>query len=367
MKKLTAIIALLLVAALMLPSCSTVNTGSAVMEYEGTKMGEKLYSFWVARYKRNILNYYSDVENTDTYWDSEYTDGMTVGEYFTGVIDNQIKNILIAQKLFKEYGLKLSDSAVQAIDDDINEKIEYAGSRAALNSELAKIGINIDILKEAYLWEARHDAVYNYLFGTGGKLETTSAQLESYYKEYYSRIHYIVLYTTKLVTDSDGNLKYDTNGNVMTEDMTEEEKAAVLSLADRLTEEAKSTDNFLEMVEEYSDYNYLEAYANGLFISHNEVSSYGYDIVGEVQKAKPGEVVRIDDDYAVYIIREFELTDFNSLGDADLSQISQIESYCAEDLYRRHFEALAENVTVNSEIYQLYDFEKLPPSPSSKY
>jgi len=67
MKKLTAIIALLLVAALMLPSCSTVNTGSAVMEYEGTKMGEKLYSFWVARYKRNILNYYSDVENTDTY------------------------------------------------------------------------------------------------------------------------------------------------------------------------------------------------------------------------------------------------------------------------------------------------------------
>ena len=367
MKKILALTALILVVAMLLPSCSTVNTGSAVMEYEGTEMGEKLYGYWVASYKRNILNYYEDVVNTEAYWNTEYADGMTIGEYFTDIIDTQAKNILIAQKLFKDYGLKLSDSVIKAIDDDINEKIEYAGSRAALNEELAKMGINIELLKEAYLWEARHDAVYNYLFATGGKLETTSAQLKSYYEEYYSRIHYIVLYTTKLVTDSNGNLQYDSNGIVVTEAMTDEEKAAVLALADKLEAEAKTTDNFFKLIEEHSDYNYLEAYSNGLFVSHNEINTYGYDIVGEVQKAKPGDVVRIDDDYAVYIIREYELTDFNQLSDSDIAQMYQIESYCADELYANYFKALAENVTVNEEIYQQYDFEKVAPSPSSKY
>ena len=146
MKKILALTALILAVAMLLPSCSTVNTGSAVMEYEGTEMGEKLYGYWVASYKRNILNYYEDVVNTEAYWNTEYADGMTIGEYFTDIIDTQVKNILIAQKLFKDYGLKLSDSVIKAIDDDINEKIEYAGSRAALNEELAKMGININQL-----------------------------------------------------------------------------------------------------------------------------------------------------------------------------------------------------------------------------
>lgn len=366
MKKIKVILTLLLTFSILLASCG-VSSGDTIMEYNGEKLGERLYSFWAAKFKRNILNLYSDVEDKTDYWNSEYKSGITVAEFFDDLIKSQIKNYLISQKLFKEYNLKLSDEIIQQIDDDITEKIEFSGSRTELNEELAEMGINIELLREAYIWQAKHDAVYSYLFGHGGPKEATSEQIQNYYESNYSLIDYIVVYKTKLVYDENGNLKYDSEGNVVTEEMTESEAAEALMKADEAFMLADGGEDFTALMKEYSDYDLSELYSRGLFVSANELATYGYGIVSAVQSGKPGEVYRVEEEAAYYIIKERELTSFEKLNDEDLLQLSNLESYCIDELYSQYFSELAENVKTDDDKLKSFSIAVIKASPSSIY
>ncbi len=361
------LLCLLLAAAacmgcLLLAGCSA-GGGETVMEYRGYKITAPMYQYFSATLKANILKA-SGVKDSDEFWDTEVTDGVTAETYYTEMLDRRVKNLCISEYLFRYYGLKLEDSVKKSIEDDINEKIEYYGGRAALNEALATLGINISILKEIYTIEEKQSAVYSYLFGDGGSMEPDDSEVEEYYRSNYSRMYYIVLYTTKPVKDSEGNYIYDTDGSWKTEQMTEEEIAAVKEKAQTLFHEAEEGDDalFVSLMKENSDFDILTNYPNGLFVSANEYETYGAKIVNLLGEMKPGDVRTFEESYSVWILRKLELTEYSELSDTDIKQLSSLAAYTAQKKYTQYFDEIGKEVSVSDSVKQEYGLRRVEAS-----
>ena len=105
MKLKRTLTAIMLVFAMLLPclltACSS-NDYAVVMEYNGIKLTEDMFYYWMSTFKRNILSSYSDAYDTEAFWKQSYNEEMTVEEYFTDVICKRLMNYLIAQDLFKK-------------------------------------------------------------------------------------------------------------------------------------------------------------------------------------------------------------------------------------------------------------------------
>lgn len=344
-------------------SCSKTHY-ETVMEYNGIELKENMYNYWVSTYKKNILSSYKDVSDTDEFWKTKYDDTKTVEEYFTEIINKRIMNYLIAQSIFKENRLKLSQDVKSAIDADIKEKIEYYGSRSELNAELKNLMLNIDSLEDIYTWEEEHKSVYDFLFGSGGTEEISDKALEEYYKSNYSRIKYIVFFTTKLKTDEDGNYVTDKNGQYITEQMTEAELAAKKAKIEECYNKLKSGASFDDIRKEYSEYDTSE-YQNGFFVSKNELQTWGSDIIIGAAKAKEGEIFRVDEEEAVYIVMKCKLTELGDLNknESDIQQLANLSIYATRELSEKYFDALHKDVTVNNEIISKYKLSTIKPNP----
>ena len=123
-----------------------------------------------------------------------------------------------------------------------------------------------------------------------------------YFKDNYWHMKYIVIYTTKLATDSKGNYKYDSSGTLVTEPLTEEEFAEKLAKAEEALAKAQAGEDFDELIITYSEYD-TTAYPSGFYVSVNELSTYGANIVSALAEMQVGEVRRVEEGSAIYIIK----------------------------------------------------------------
>ena len=256
----------------------------------------------------------------------------------------------------------MSDSKKQAIKDDIKEKIEYYGSRSALNAELSTLMLNVQSLQDIYTWEEKHNTVYQWMFGEGGVNEISNADLIKYYEKTYSRIQYIVFYTTKIKTDADGNYEYDSNGNVITEELTAEELAAKQAKIAECQQKLDGGADFDTLRKEYSEFD-TSSYPNGFFVSANELDVWGVDIILGAQNASVGSVFKVEEDTAVFLVKKCALTPFSGLSETDLKQLQHLSTYATQELYDSVFAELAAKVTVYDEVLAKYKLSKIRPNP----
>ena len=365
MKLKRTLMALLLALVMLIPgvlsSCSDTHY-EVVMEYNGIKLTEDLYNYWVSTFKRNILSSYADARDTEAFWGQKYDDTRTVGEYFNEIIQERIMNYLICQDLYKKNRLTLDADVKKAIKDDINEKIEYYGSRGALNQELATLMLNVNSLKTAYTWEEKHDCVYNWLYGEDGVDEISDAKLIEYYEKNYHCIQYIVFYTTKIETNDKGEYIYDEDGELVIGELTEEEmQKKQADIADCLSR-LQGGEDFETLRKQYSEYD-TSAYPNGFLLSANELDIWGADIILATQNAKAGDVYKVEEESAVFLIRKLPLPDLGSLGETELDQIKNLSSYATSELYDAFFGELRKNVTVYETVLSQYKLEKVKANP----
>lgn len=356
MKFCVRILAMLLLVAFLLPvglfGCS--KKYDAVMEYNGLTLTEDMYFYWLSTFKRNILTAFDDAKDTEAFWQSSFDDERTVEEYFTEVIHEQIRNYLIAQDLYKKNRLTLDSSVKASIKEDIAEKIEYYGSRGNLNEVLADLMLNVDSLEDVYTWEKKYDAVYNHYFGKGGLLEISDDDLVAYYEENYSRIQYIVFYTTNLDTDE--------NGNQVSSEMSEEELAAKMAKIEECQTKINAGEDFTTLMAEYSEYD-TSKYPNGFFVSINEMDIWGADICGAVKNASIGDVCRVEEEYAVFLVKKYPLTSFENLDELDIEQLSGLSNYAGAVMRKAFFDELANNVTIHQDILSKYKLSEIKANP----
>ncbi len=357
MKKVIFFIIMAVISIVVLSSCKN-SEYKTVMEYNGIELKENMYFYWLSTYKRNILYSYEEASDTPEFWSSEIENGVTLEEYFTDKINNKIMDYLISQSLFKENRLKLSDETKSSITNDINEKIEYYGGKSKLNSELKSLKIDIDDLKTIYTWESKSDCVYNYYFGQNGIDEISDEKIINYYKSNYSNIKYIVFYLSKIQTDDKGNYQYDENGELLKEKLTDKELNDKYKIIDECYTKLKNGYDFEELNKSYSEYD-TSAYENGFFISSNELQIWGPQILSACIEAKEGDVLRVDESDAVYLIIKNKLPDLSELSDSDQNQLSKLSVYATNEVFEERFSELRKKVTVSNEVISNYSISKI--------
>lgn len=366
MKNIIRVLALILTAALvfgMLISCAASTP--AVMKYKDSSISASMYSYWLSTYKSSFLSYYNSSLDSDEFWSSPATDNMSAEEYALELINKNIKYILVGMQLFREYGLKIDSDTTAAINEDLAEKTDYFGSRAELNSALSEFGINADILKEIYIAEEKLYAVYDYLYGDNGIEKVTDAQIDQYYEDNYSRIRYIVVYTNqKVVTDENGEAQYDSEGNVLTAELSDEEKAEKQAKVEEIMLCVNAGDDFAALQTNYNEVD-MSYYSDGFFVSPNELGIYGFQMVSETESMKVGETRKVVDEYATYIVEKLPLIARNEFIEADTEQLENLEKYCIQQYYEDKFAPLAEEIEVYES--ELANFDIRTASPNSYF
>ena len=166
----------LLAGAVAMTACS--KKGETLLELNGQTITANQYQLLLARVKGSLAHAGYSVDSS-TFWDMVIdSEGNTYDEYFRNAALNDAKRYLAAAALFEEEGLVLPQSYKDSIEEDIQEYIRDAGSKSALNSRLSAYGVNVDMLRDLYLLEAKYAYLQAYLYGAEGEKIAANVRLD---------------------------------------------------------------------------------------------------------------------------------------------------------------------------------------------
>ena len=368
MKKYIRVTAILLAAVMLcgilalFTACS--NKSDVVLELDGHKITEGMYSYWMHNWKEYYLTYYSDVEDTDEYWSAINDTGVTNEEYLSEQIRTRINFYLVGMVLFDELGLKLSREVKDTVKSNINDQIAHAGSRSAYAKELEiKYGISIGEMKEVFTAESKYTAVLEYLYDETTGRETASAdELEAYYQTYYSRIKYVMfLKNVKYVYNDDGTRKTDSTGRYLTEKLTEEEKQQVAQKAEDVYKEALGGANMNDLMKKFmEEFGFdISAVPNGFYISADDYVTHSATVTAAALEMKVDEIRLCENDDCYYIVKKYDLPEKGYASSTDSNQFKNFVSYVNNQKLAEKFSGIAKNIKEITEITAKYDFSEL--------
>lgn len=371
-RKFFRIAALVLSLFIVVGSVSAcASTGKTLLKYEKTKLSENIYMLFLARLKGTMSkaeNYSTDAL-TSAFWDEIVSNsGKTREEQYKEKLLEECKMYTAALYLFDELGLKLPDSYIEEIDQSLDDLIENDadGSKTAFNATLSNYGANYNVLREAYIIEAKLAYLNEYLYGTNGS-KIGNEVINEYYKANYVRFKHVFFYSYdieyeqdddgkdiyytetndgriaydtsaqkrrdkdgKEVKDKKGDIiyenedgtiaydkkngvripKYDENGYVLKRDFTKEELIALDDHATLIMEELEGQEKnytlFDSYVEEYSEDEGSLKYTHGFYMTAD--SNYeSAEVLEAVLEMKTGEIRKIPSKHGIHIVMKYEL------------------------------------------------------------
>ena len=378
-KFLKNIICLVIVLATVLISfASCGGLGKPLLKLDNSELSVNLFKLYLSRTKGMLCSadYFGQTAKDSGFWETwiDVYDKKTYNTHYTELVLDNAKSYLAAVAEFDRLGLKLPQSYIDEIDAKLQEMIDSDadGSINAFNAILSEYGANYDILREAYIIEAKIAYLREELFGVNGS-KIGANIIDDYYKENYVRFKQIFLYSYELVYDEDANgdkiyyrnddnsrvsydttqtaktnadgkyaidekgdrvyvytdengkeriaykktdaapkQKYDSNGNPVVRyfEANSEEMNILLSDAKAIMEEAKTGDfaTFDSLVEEYNQENGSNDYPNGYYVSQNTAYE-AREVIDELFKMQVGEIKQIQSEYGIHIIMKYELED----------------------------------------------------------
>ena len=345
---------------LCLPCCSSEKT-KAVLELDGVTVGADVYRYWLSTFKYYFVTNYEDIEDTAESWNRELDDGTTVGEYVEAYTLQYAKSVVCALKLFKQYKLKLPDSTINSIDEQLDElvKYQYGDSKSAFNSALmSTYGMDVKGLRRAFIMEAKVDMVESYLYGNGGKEAPTDEERNTFYKENYIRINVIMINTAyELDLGENGIPQYDENGEPKIREYTEEEIAAKKAKADEAQKLAEQGEDFNDLVKKYTELD-IEDRPNGFYISSKDYEMLvksGYDSASltAVLDLKEGGVYRHEDEESVVIVKRLPLLDKAYASKTDADQFEAMDGYLITEKYNALLSSMWDDIVIDEYVHTL--------------
>lgn len=223
MKTITRIVALALactLVALCLAACG--SKGKTLMELEDSEISVNLFELYLSRMKGVLCtasNFGSSATKAE-FWDTwlSVSDRTTYNTHYTNIVLEAAKEYLAAIALFDERGLELPKSYIEDIDARMEDLVnnEADGSKTAFNAIIGEYGVNYEMLREAYIIEAKINYLEEDLFGKNGS-KIGANLVDEYYRDNYARFKQVFLYTYEYVYETDENndvIYYDENGNI---------------------------------------------------------------------------------------------------------------------------------------------------------
>lgn len=339
-------------AAAMLLSLAGCGEDPVALSYKGVDISTNMYRYWLSSYKGTFMYAYTDMNDTDAFWNSILFDNVTAEEYLNGAVVDNVKRNLVCLSLFEECGLSLSDSDLAGIDTYINELVqEYAdGSRRSFNQMLAQYGINLEILREIYIIEEKISLLFSYLYTENGPFALTEETLDAYYRQNYARVRHIYVNDAYAYEKNDaGHYVYDTSGSAVTRALTKEElaeKQAKIAAIDKAL--AEGTD-FAKVYEEYSEDLYYE---NGYYFTKE--TDFIDEVVDAAFSLEIGKTTTVKSEFGTHYLMRLPLENYayNDPANADFFD-GFAETVKNDDLLHR-LNALLPEVTVYEEEIKKY-------------
>lgn len=364
-------------ATLLLSVASCGGLGKPLLKLEDASLSVNLFELYLSRTKGTLCSadYFGPTAKDSGFWETwiDVYEKKTYNTHYTELVLDNAKSYLAAVAEFDKLGLKLPQSYIDEIDTKLQEMIDNDanGSKTAFNAILAEYGANYEILREAYIIEAKIAYLREELFGKNGS-KIGANIIDDYYKENYVRFKQIFLYSYELVYDEDANgdkiyyrtdnskvsydtsktakvnadgkyavdengdrvyvytdengkeriaykkdgaapkQKFDADGNAIVRyyEKDSEEMKILNSDAKAIMEEAKTGDfaGFDLLVEEYNQEDGSKDYPNGYYVSQNTAYEAG-EVIDELFKMQVGEVKQIPSDYGIHIVMRYELED----------------------------------------------------------
>ena len=230
--KTIKIIACLLAICVLIPmtlsGCG--RKGKTLLSLDNYKFSINLYQLMLSQQKGSMA-YYLRAQygsyNSEQFWGAtiDKETQKTNEEYYNEAILERAKNFLCALKLYDELAKEKSDfkmpaSYMENINTAINDFIENdgGGSKNKLNSILSEYGINVDMLEEFLIMEAKAAYVVDYLYGSDGSKIGDAVKTE-YFKENYVSCKQILIqkYYYLYEVDEDGKEIYydESSGHIL--------------------------------------------------------------------------------------------------------------------------------------------------------
>lgn len=335
-------------------SCAKQKTA---MEYRGEKITANMYSYWMSRIKSG---YVSSANDTDEYWDTEYSDGGTYEDKMREIVDYNVKVNLVCMKLFDDLGLKLSSEDKNNVKTAISDLVLSYGSKSELNTVLARYNVNVDILEDIYIAELKATRVFDALYADGGERQIDDVELDDYFKENYSRVDIIMIYDSfEYKKNEKGDLIYNSaTGAYEKTELSADEAAKKKALAEDVFEKIKAGEDFGELKAQYNEYPDGGRYDKGYFISSKDSDAYDASMLLAVSKMQIGDVEKIESEGAVCIIKRLELTEKPYLEDKYLDMFDNLVDYCEEADFNEYMGTLVKDVTVYDEVLSGFSVRK---------
>ena len=396
--KIIAILSCFLVLLSSLASCGA----KTMIKYEDKTLSVNVYEFLLSRMK-GTLGYYGYEVQSEGFWNTVVDmDGTTYDDYFRETIKDQAVNYVVAEKLFEEYGLALTEEHEARIDSILENYVKNAGSVSKLNAELKEYGVNYDILREIYILEAKMQLLKEHLYGVGGE-KIGVADREKYFNESYVAFRQIFIATYEYIIDEDrfgdqvyytdeshkaiaydtvnghtvndefgkpikdvlGNPEYFTedekhiaydkengvlgylyteSGEPAVQDLTDEEKAELYNKAQGYVYECNgNVALFEEYVGLYDESEgdgviYLNSSA-GYYATQNQSAAYFDEIANVLEGLKPGEVSLYKSSYGYHVLCKYE----NESGAYDKAENKDVFGGFYDDLITKLFDDLCQS------------------------
>ena len=369
MKRTVAICLVLCILATCFIGCA--NKGKPLLKLGNSEISVNLFELYLSRMKGTLCSsdYFGASAKKDDFWDTivDAYEKTTYNTVYTELVLDTAKSYLAALALFEERGLELPDAYIEDIDSELESLVESVagGSKTTFNSILAEYGANYEVLREAYIIEAKIAYLREDLFGTNGS-KISATLIEEYYQQTYARFKQVFFYTyeylyetdehgdniyygedghvsydtTKTqktdkngnaVTDAKGDIVYvytdangderiaykikgaervvrrDSSGNVMTRNYEGDELKLVIEEATLLLDQVKEGDtiNFDLLVEEYTEDESYEDYPDGYYLSKDSYYP-SEEVKTALFELEVGQYKMVRSENGIHIIMRYE-------------------------------------------------------------
>lgn len=223
-KKIIALILAITMLSVSLVACA--SKGKALLKLDKESISVNIFELYLSRMKGTLASatLFGSSAKEDSFWDTlmDVYDKKTYNTHYTNLVLESAKTYLAALALFEERGLELPKEKIAEIDTRLEEMVtnEADGSKTAFNALIGEYGVNYQMLREAYIIEAKIEYLEDDIFGADGS-KIGENLIDEYYKENYARYKQIFLqtYEYQYVVDrnqdvmyfySDGSIAYDT-------------------------------------------------------------------------------------------------------------------------------------------------------------
>lgn len=350
------ILSVLLLLALLFATvgCSCADRGPAVMEYEGVRLTEDIYRYWLSCYKAQ-LSYELNEENRDE---------------ILALIHENIKKSLVCAGLFTRYGLQLSDSAREQINRAMEQLVSDLGDgdRAAFEAVTAQYGIGYDGLKIAFSYEQMAVSLREYLFGDNGRLSISRDNYEEYYQETYAHVYMIYIPLVDFVEDEDGIRLWDSEAQqyVYTEKTGEAWKTQMQKIEQiraALSDPEAGEAAFRKLSETYNEDPSAESYPGGYYFSKEiDYADYVEQVTAQALTMTAGSFAEVRSDIGVHFLYRAASDEgaWEEEDNADFFDgfVDRVRDYYFEFTVAQE----TVNVAVYNDVMATVDFDAIPPN-----